>query len=289
MRQFVERLRRLFDRPDFRAHPLRALMRRLEWRRRWLVHRDAWRLVTPLGDRLWIPKSGSGALIYYQGFSEPETARFLQRVLGPGMIFLDVGAHFGEYTLMAARLTGSSGAVHAFEPQPSLFALLEANVRENRAANVTLNRCAVADREGDAVFWERTELASSSLAGTGAPDGSVARAYTVPVCTLDGYCARHAIRPDLVKVDVEGAERAVLLGSAGLCSLSPEQAPIWLLEYSPSAGVRVGEPAARILDTLAAFGYRWFTLTADGMPSEAAGPLPESATVNLVASKRRLF
>ncbi len=289
MQQLVERLRRLLDRPDFRAHPLRALFRRLQWRRRWLLHRGPWRLVTPLGYPLWIPKSGSGALIYYQGFSEPETARFLQRVLAPGMIFLDVGAHFGEYTVMAARLTAGAGAVHAFEPQPGMFALLETNVSENHVVNVTLNRCAVADREGEAVFWERTEPASSSLAADGPPDGGVVRAYTVPVCTLDGYCARHAITPHVIKVDVEGAECAVLLGARGLCSLPPAGAPIWLLEYSPSAGIRFGERTERLLEILLACEYRWFTLAPDGELSEAAPRLPEAATVNLVASKRRPF
>ena len=56
------------------------------------------------------PKGGAGALIYYQGYSEPETARFLTAFLKPGMTFWDVGAHIGEYSLLAARCVGGAGS-----------------------------------------------------------------------------------------------------------------------------------------------------------------------------------
>jgi len=283
------RLKRLFRRPDFRAHPVRAVARRIVWRLRWALVRRPWCIRSAAGFRLWIPRSGSGALIYYQGLSEPETARFLARVLQPGMIFLDVGAHFGEYTVMAARWVGSSGRVHAFEPQPSTFALLESNVAANGLENVRLNCCAVADCDGEATFWERTEPASSSLSSGGPRDYAVRRAYRVPVRTLDSYCGQHGLLPDLIKVDVEGAERLVLLGARELCSLPPGQAPLWLLEHSPSACARFGDRLERLAQTLAGFGYSCFALSAAGEPQPMAGlPPAEVPTQNLVASKRRL-
>jgi len=257
------------------------------WRLRWMVRSQPWRVMTAAGFPLWIPKSGSGALILYQGCSEPETARFLARVLRPGMVFVDVGAHFGEYTVLAARLVGARGSVHAFEPQPDTFALLERNVAANCAGQVTLNRCAVADREGEALFWERTEPASSSLAGRGEPDPQVRRRYPVPLRTLDGYCDRLGFRPDLIKADVEGAERLVLLGARRLCSLPPERAPLWLLEYSPSACARLGEQAERIEQTLADFGYACFGLTREGALTPWRAPAASRLTQNLVAGKRR--
>lgn len=282
------RLQRFFRRPDFRAHPLRAVARRIGWRLRWGVSRRPWRVPTAAGFSLWIPKSGSGALIYYQGLSEPETARFLARVLQPGMIFVDVGAHFGEYTVMAARWVGAQGWVHAFEPQPETFALLEKNVAANALRNVVLNACAVADCEGEAVFWERAEPASSSLAGGRPPDASVRRVYRVPVRTLDAYCQERDLIPHVIKADVEGAERLVVLGARELCSLSPERAPLWLLEHSASACARFGDRLERLAQTLAGFGYSCFTLKPDGEPEPMTGPpAPDAPTHNLIAWKRR--
>ena len=107
------------QRSDFREHPIRALSLRAAWKVRWAVTREPWSLRLPTGQRILVLKSGAGALIYYQGFSEPETADFLLRFLGTGMCFLDVGAHIGEYSLLAAPIVGAAGSVHAFEPNPN--------------------------------------------------------------------------------------------------------------------------------------------------------------------------
>jgi len=207
------------------------------------------------------------------------------------MVFLDVGAHFGEYTLMASRQVGPSGQVHAFEPQPDICALLERNVTLNGAENVTVNGCAVADRDGEMTFWERREPASSSLAAADLrPDGGVTRTLTAPVRSLDTYCFEKGFVPDLVKADVEGAERLVLLGARQLCSLPPERAPVWVLEYSPSACSRFGDEPENILGTLERFGYRCFAIRAGGELEPMAPSAPgDAATRNLVAAKRRLF
>jgi len=285
----IARLRRLFNRPDFRARPLAALARRFSWRWRWLWNREPWPLPLATGTTILTPRSGSGALVYYQGGSEPETTAFLLRVLQPGMTFLDVGAHFGEHTLTALRCVGASGQVHAFEPEPETFALLERNVSLNSASNTTLNRCAVADRDGEMAFWQRFEPASSSLQPPGAAltAGDVRRVLNVPVCSLDRYCREHACTPDLIKVDVEGAERLVFLGARQLCSLPPEKAPVWIFEYSWSSQVRFGERPQDLFATLEAFGYRCAAIAADGSVVPLRPPIPPDApTANLIASKR---
>src|SRR5262245_42588667 len=57
-----------------------------------------------------------GRRVLLNGYSEPDYALFLDRFLRPGMTYVDVGANFGQYVLMAAKRVGSTGAVHAFEP-----------------------------------------------------------------------------------------------------------------------------------------------------------------------------
>jgi FkbM family methyltransferase len=286
----IARLRRLWNRPDFRAHPLAALARRFRWRWRWLWINEPWPLPLAPGLTILTPRSGSGALVYYQGGSEPETTAFLQQFLQPGMTFLDVGAHFGEHTLVASRCVGDSGQIHAFEPEPEMFALLERNVYLNPASNTTLNRCAVGDRDGEMAFWQRFEPASSSLQPPSAAltTGDVRRVLNVPVCSLDRYCREHACAPDLIKVDVEGAERLVFLGARGLCSLPPEEAPVWVFEYSSSSQVRFGERPEDLFATLEAFGYHCAAIAPDGSATPVRRPIPPDApTANLIASKRR--
>lgn len=190
---------RLMARPDFRRAPLTALWRRLWWRLRWRMRKDLWPL--PLGEELTIavPHQGPAALIYYQGFSEPSTAEFVQRFLKPGDAFVDVGAFVGEYTLIADRAVGETGELHAFEPNPGLFAVLRQNAGRCRCPRLTTVASAVGDTDEARAFASRSEGALSSLATGGAAPADV----TLVACTrLDSYWGDRP-PPALVKVDVE--------------------------------------------------------------------------------------
>src|ERR1035437_2648964 len=70
--------------------------------------------------------------IYRYGYSEIDMTVMLLEVLKPGMVFFDVGAHFGYATLLASRLVGVNGSVHSFEPTPSSFEVLESNTRDTK-------------------------------------------------------------------------------------------------------------------------------------------------------------
>ncbi len=228
-------------------------------------------------------------MIYYQGLSEPGTAKFLKNHLREAMVVADIGAHFGEFTVLAALRVGRSGAVHAFEPHEEMFRLLERNVAALGLRQVRLNCCAVSDMDGEAIFWERAEAASSSLAASDASGADVRRKRLVRTCRLDSYFEAAGGVPDLIKADVEGAERRVVLGAARLCSLPADRAPVWVLEYSETACRRLGESAAALTEQLEAFGYRCYALAEDGTlgPWSPPGP-PGFPTVNLVAAKRSL-
>src|SRR5205823_143519 len=78
-----------------------------------------------------------GKHILKTGCYEHDTFHFLCRILRPGMVFLDIGANIGQYTLLASQRVGPVGDVHAFEPHPTLFDVLVRNVDRNRCRNVT--------------------------------------------------------------------------------------------------------------------------------------------------------
>ena len=140
------------------------------------------------------------------GSYEADQQKFLAGVVKPGMRIWDVGANAGFYTLAFARLAGTSGRVHAFEPLAENVDHLLAHLRLNRIGNATVVQAALGETEGESGF----RVARSNSMGRLAPE---ATGYLVPTLTIDGFLARHPeSRPDLLKIDVEGAESRVLAG-----------------------------------------------------------------------------
>jgi len=112
-------LRRLLNAPDLRASPFRAILKRVLWRWRWMRRNDLWQISLDNGMSILLPNTGPAALIFYQGSSEPSLAVYLESFLRPGMVFLDVGAHIGEFSLRAAKCVGPGGHVHCKIGEPN--------------------------------------------------------------------------------------------------------------------------------------------------------------------------
>lgn len=279
-------LHRLLRSRDFCQNPAKAVWRRLVWRARWQVMRQPWLLSLSEDLKIAVPKSGSGALMYYQDFSEPDTADFLLRFLKPGMVFLDVGAHVGEYTLLAAQAVGPTGEVHAFEPNPEIFQLLSNNVQLNNLSNVVCNSCAVSDLAEEREFEVCKEPSVSSLktqAGHGRKD-KILESIRVPSIRLNTYWFRYNKRIDLVKIDVEGAEMLVFLGAEKLLNLPEGQAPIWIFEYGLDNYTAFGYRPADLFGLLQGYDYGIWYYTTDQLLPVSPDTIPPG-TVNLIAAK----
>ncbi len=236
------------------------------------------RLLGTLGDAPRTIDRGAGAglrlsaarsnLGYAMGVSEPAVQAELVHSLRPGMVFYDVGANVGFLTLIAARLVGESGSVVAFEPLAGNVELLQRNLDLNAAANVTVVRRALSAAAGRG----RMAVADSSDAGVvasldTAPD---ATGPEVLVGTLDGTIGELGLRPpDLVKIDVEGAEVDVLGGMASTLSTAH---PRLLIEIHDDGEDRWREDAIRVV--LERQGYRLRRLDGEdgGMPHLLAIP-----------------
>lgn len=271
-------------REDFRRSPVKAVWKRVNWRLRWLVKSKPLEVRHSAGFSMAVPKGAPGALIYYLGCSEPETAAFITEFLKPGMVFFDIGAHAGEYSLLAASRVGERGQVHAFEPQPSTAALLRKNCAANRLQNVTINSCAVSNREGEVEFDVCSEPSLSSIAAPRSFRKNEAR-IRVPATTLDAYCRRVGARPDLVKIDVEGAEGLVFQGAAELLRRPDGKAPAILFECLGPTYKRFGFTPEKVIDFVRCFGYRVYRIAERGHLRPHESPLPNSLVYNLMALK----
>ena len=279
-----KRLRRFLARPDVKQNLLKALLKRLWWRIYWIATNKPY--IIPFADNLKIsvPKTGSASLIYYQGYSELETADFLRHFLRPGMVMFDVGAHIGEYTLLAAKIVGVTGEVHGFEPQTNLFSILKENVRMNKLDHVTLNCAAVSDAIGEIEFEVFDEPSVSSIRKLGALSQD-AKIIQVPCTSIDTYIAKLQRKIDLIKVDVEGAEKLVFQGAEGLLNLASDAAPVWLFEYSPPGYTSFGYQPSELLELLKRHNYQVWKYFGNGKIAEFDPSLPVTQIINLIATK----
>lgn len=235
-----------------------------------------------------VPRGGAGALIYYQGESEPLTNRFMRSFLRTGMSFWDVGAHIGEHTLLAAKTVGDTGEIHAFEPTPEIFSLLCLNIASNGLRNVKANQLAVSDacKETMLELFDEpsiSRLSTSSLNGT----NNMVRQTKVECVSLGTYLGNHRI-PNLVKIDVEGAELDVLVGMGQLLSVEASKAPVIIFEFCYANSQRFGYEPIQIIRHLNNFGFGLYCLSRSAVSPVSVDSkhlnlhYPEN---NLIASK----
>lgn len=207
-----------------------------------------------------------GYHIYVRGYYEADIVRAVKNLLRPGMTFFDVGAHFGQYTLVASAIVGDGGTVHAFEPGPKQMSYLQYNVDLNRRTNVKLNSVALSNSSGEARFaiGPNVNLGASRIAT------SEDEAITVQVVTLDEYCLKSAVdQIDVLKIDVEGAEKFVLEGGMKTFTDSPPKAVFY--ECIASLCERFGYSNQEVHDFFISAGYGIMQATKRGL---VAVPMP---------------
>jgi FkbM family methyltransferase len=184
---------------------------------------------------------------------EQETTRLLKRILEPGMTFIDVGAHVGYYTLMAAKQVAPTGRVFSFEPEPSNYDILIGNIHLNEYSNVKTVNKAVSSRIGTTtLFLTALDNGRHSTYRHGLPEsGSV----EIETTTVDAFLeAEGWPEVDLVKIDVEGAEMDVLDGMGQL--LHKSDAPKLIVEFNPSLLQSAGVIPAVLLERLTSAGFQ---------------------------------
>jgi FkbM family methyltransferase len=179
----------------------------------------------------------SGTDIYLTGGkshpSEIRLAKFLINQLNPGDIFLDVGAHYGYFTLLASSLVTESGKVFCFEASPSTYHTLKKNT--NFSKNINIYNYAVSDEKSDLLFYEFPNLYSeyNSLDVQQFRNKVWYSEYKpqevhVQGIVLDEFLYTENVHPCIIKIDVEGAEYKVVNGlKEYLISFSP----IVVIEY----------------------------------------------------------
>lgn len=221
--------------------------------------------------------------LYVCGSFEPNEFNFLDRLLKPGMVFVDVGANDGYYTLFAARRVGPEGRVVSVEPSSREREHLERNIARNGIGNVEIVPAALGAAAGhaDLHLAHGVHTGHNTLGRFAHDDVVRARIERVPVETLDAVVDRLGLsRVDVVKIDVEGGEANVI---AGARTVIQSMRPVLMMEVSDGALRGQGSSEAALLETLRGeFGYRVLVFSAT---SGLAEPLVEGARLssNIIA------
>jgi len=196
--------------------------------------------------------------------SEIRLARFLIKEVGRESHFLDIGAHFGYFSLLATKLTGSCGLVYSFEPGRLTFDILRQNTATH--AEIKVFNSAVSASKGKLQFFEFpiyfseyntldvSQFAEEAWFAKYKPQKIEVEADTIDNITFDG-----TFQPDIIKIDVEGAEDQVIKGGQQYLQ---RHSPIVIMEYLSVK--RNNESHKKAVSNLFSLGYSPAIIVPDG-------------------------
>jgi FkbM family methyltransferase len=218
------------------------------------------------GETMTIALPASTDIFLTQGKShdsEIRLVKFLIHQLKEGDNFLDIGAHYGFFSLLAARLVGKNGSVKSYEPTLASFELLQKNAKPFSA--IAQFNSAVSSSTDDMVFYEFANLQSEYNSSNAAQfetehwyKKSPPKKIKVAATTLDLICASEFC-PSIIKIDVEGGEQSVIQGGLNFFKANKT---IVVMEYlSPN---RRNESHKAAVDLLKSCGYETYIISALG-------------------------
>jgi len=190
-----------------------------------------------------------------RGRFEVDHFRAMSALVRAGDTCIDVGANVGLVSLELSRLVGPAGCVLAFEPEPTTFRILTANLARNGLGHVRGFNMAVSDQAGSATLElpaGRSEYGSlARVVHPSAGDGPRSRAR-VEVESLDNVAMPLLTGCRLIKIDTEGHELHVLRGASRLIAL---WRPYLSIEIVPSLLASHGSSSDALISLLASWGY----------------------------------
>lgn len=201
---------------------------------------------------------------------EGETLISVEKLLHDGQVALDVGAHIGYLTQFFAHQVGSSGKVIAFEPSEDNLQYTRANLAPLQ--NVQLEEFGISDFCGEARFFVETLTGQNNslvenyeVLDINAEIAGVSfekREVVINVMTIDEYCKSRNVKPDFIKIDIEGAETAAVKGM--------EQT---LIQHRPIVLVEMSKDFLLCFELFTKANYKAYDINLNPVPDSIFGEL----------------
>lgn len=198
----------------------------------------------PYSNTWFYPRYADG------GIHEKKVTELLIANLQGKKSFLDIGTNLGWYTCIAACHL-KNGVVYGFEMDDLNYGLLQKNLQANRATNTVAFHAAVSHEDGE-VSYKRSGSKPSSFFQMDHANGSGSHMITVKAIRMDSFFDQTRVPPDVVKIDVEGAEFSVL---QGMSRILREHRPVLFLEIHPLYLRSFGSSTQELLTFLDQHGY----------------------------------
>jgi len=196
--------------------------------------------------------------LIYDGFEKEET-EYLAKILNNGDVFVDIGANIGLFSLIASKIVGDEGKVLCFEPAPLTFSRLKENISLNNFKNVDIRNIGLSDSKGELTFYVSNNGHDAWNSFAPSQDNKLESSIQVPVSTLDIELKDiDKAKIKLVKIDVEGWEKFVLVGGKDFLV---NYNPIVMVEFTEENTFNAGYPVYEIYDIMKDFGYVWYRIS----------------------------
>lgn len=195
------------------------------------------------------------ATYFLDRYYDLPTQLLLQKLLRPGMVFIDVGANEGMMTLCARALVGEHGRIFAFEPNPAPRSILAANLERNSIENVLVFDCGLSDASGHLKLTVPTANWGEGSFGRPSYDSRSVHIVECTVCVGDELLQLE--QPNVIKVDVEGFELRVL---KGLTKVLQSARPVVITELVEQHLKGAGASARSLVDFMRRLDYSPYQL-----------------------------
>lgn len=228
------------------------------------------------GSKMWVEMRDKGVsqTLFVDGIYEKAETELFERILKPGMTFVDVGGHIGYYTLIAAQRVKH---VITFEPNPTNFDLLKKNIEINGYTNVTAVQKLVGKVDGKAsVFLDSENSGATSISQENTQHYS--DSFVAEFVTLDEFINEPI---DVLKIDTQGAEGLVIEGA--LETIRRDK-PIIVMEFCPFMARNCGVDPVKLYECLADLGYKPKVIE-EGIQSDLASILQYCHDTHSIARK----
>jgi FkbM family methyltransferase len=182
------------------------------------------------GIKFTVPPALDRFRVFYKEY-EPEIFTELKNSIKPGMTIIDVGAHYGIHALYAWKRLRGKGSVYAFEPWWENFEILASNKSANKAESLVIINKALANSAGKGIMQIGKTTGSITL------KSFEKNKTSVEITTLDHFCDKIKIKPDLILIDVEGNDDKVLIGGFQIIS---KYLPMIIVEHHDKQDALLG-------------------------------------------------